>query len=105
MLDGHAVGVASALPRDSDARELRSVWVSPEARGRRTGDRLIAAVETWAPESGAKVLKLAVLPGNAPAIALYGRNGFHAAEEPGDLLPDGMTREYVMVKPLRPGQA
>ncbi|MGW5256223.1 hypothetical protein [Streptomyces sp. NPDC004012] len=52
-------------------------------------------------ESGGAVLKLAVLPGNEPAIALYRRNGFIAAEELGDLWPEGITREHVMVKALR----
>ncbi|WP_194236043.1 GNAT family N-acetyltransferase [Streptomyces acidicola] len=33
LLDGHAVGVASGLPGAADIRELRSVWVSSEARG------------------------------------------------------------------------
>ncbi|PZG66474.1 GNAT family N-acetyltransferase, partial [Streptomyces sp. NTH33] len=41
------------LPGDSGACELRSVWVSPQARGRGVGDRLIAAVERWALQSGA----------------------------------------------------
>ena len=101
MLDGHAVGMASGLPGEGEIRELRSVWVWSEARGRGVGKRLVTAVETWALDSGGAVLKLAVLPGNAPAIALYRRNGFIAADEPGDMLPDGMNREYVMTKTLR----
>ncbi|PZG73113.1 GNAT family N-acetyltransferase, partial [Streptomyces sp. NTH33] len=46
-------------------------------------------------------LKLAVIPGNESAIALYQRNGFIIAEELGDLLADGVTRERVMAKALR----
>jgi ribosomal protein S18 acetylase RimI-like enzyme len=101
MLDGQPVGMASGIPGDKDVSELRSVWVSPPARGRGVGDRLVAAVEVWAKESGAKALKLAVIPGNEPAIALYRRNGFVIAGEVGGLLSDGVTREQVMVKALR----
>ncbi|MEV0538142.1 GNAT family N-acetyltransferase [Kitasatospora sp. NPDC050463] len=101
LLGGRTVAMASGLPVEGGAYELRSVWVSPQARGRGVGDRLIAAVETWALQSGATTLKLAVIPGNEPAIALYQRNGFVVAEELGDLLADGVTRERVMVKALR----
>ncbi|MFE2182326.1 GNAT family N-acetyltransferase [Streptomyces sp. NPDC059455] len=107
LLDGRAAGMASGMPGDGggdgDGRppELRSVWVSPEARGHGVGGRLIAAVETWALRTGATALRLAVIPGNAPAIALYERHGFAATREPGDLLADGVTRELVMVKALR----
>ncbi|MGW3570735.1 N-acetyltransferase family protein [Streptomyces sp. NPDC000941] len=98
---GRTVAVASGLPGDNGVYELRSVWVSPQARGRGVGGRLIAAVERWALQSGATTLKLAVIPGNESAIALYQRNGFLITEELGDLLADGVTRERVMVKALR----
>ncbi|GAA1108815.1 GNAT family N-acetyltransferase [Streptomyces javensis] len=107
LLNGRAVGMAGGMPGDGDGNgdgrppELRSVWVSPEARGQGVGGRLIAAVESWALRTGATALRLAVLPGNAPAIALYERHGFAATGEPGDLLADGVTRELVMVKALR----
>jgi ribosomal protein S18 acetylase RimI-like enzyme len=100
LLDGRPVGMASGIPGDNGVSELRSVWVSPEARGRGIGDRLIVAVETWALQSGAATLKLAVIPGNEPAIALYRRNGFVVTGEFGGLLSDGVTREQVMVKAL-----
>jgi ribosomal protein S18 acetylase RimI-like enzyme len=101
MLDGRPVGMASGIPCDNGVSELRSVWVSPEARGRGVGDRLIAAVEGWAQDCGAQALRLAVIPGNEPAITLYQRNGFLVTGECGGLLSDGMTMEQVMVKALR----
>jgi ribosomal protein S18 acetylase RimI-like enzyme len=101
LLDGRTVGMASGIPGGSVACELRSVWVSPKARGRGVGEQLIAGVETWARQSGATELKLAVIPGNEPAVALYRRNGFIITQELGDLLSDGVTRERVMVKALR----
>lgn len=101
LLDGRTVGMAAGLPGNGGTRELRSVWVGPEARGRGVGDQLAAAVEGWARRSGATALRLAVLPGNESAVALYRRNGFLGTDEPGELLADGVTRERVMVKPLR----
>jgi ribosomal protein S18 acetylase RimI-like enzyme len=44
--------------------------------------------------------RLAVVPGNENAAALYRRNGFHLAGERGDLMPDGVRREHVMAKDL-----
>lgn len=92
------VGMVRGVPGDGETSELRSLWVSPEARGGGVGDRLIEAVTAWA---GSTRLKLAVLPGNQSAIALYRRNGFVATDELGDLLPDGTAREQVMTKSLR----
>jgi ribosomal protein S18 acetylase RimI-like enzyme len=101
FIKGRAVGVASGVPGGHGISELRSVWVSPDARGRGVGDRLIAAVEAWARRSDAKTLRLAVLPGNEAAIALYRRHGFVATGEAGSLLADGVTREQIMAKALR----
>lgn len=104
VLDDRTVGMASGVPGDGGVCELRSVWVGPGARGLGVADRLIAAVETWARRSGATTLRLAVIPGNEPAAALYRRNGFVLTGERGDLLPDGVTTEQVMAKPLRPAE-
>ncbi|MET9556671.1 GNAT family N-acetyltransferase [Streptomyces sp. NPDC006645] len=100
-LDGRTAGMASGLPGDGGVCELRSVWVGPDARGRGVADQLIAAVETWARRSGATTLRLAVIPGNDPAVAVYSRNGFVLTVERGELLADGVTREQVMAKALR----
>ncbi|PWR10163.1 GNAT family N-acetyltransferase [Micromonospora acroterricola] len=101
LLDDQAVGMAAGVPGDNGISELRSVWVGPKARGRGVGDQLIAAVETWALRSDARTLKLAVIPGNEAAIALYRRNGFVVTGELGSLLSDGVTREQLMEKALR----
>ncbi|MEU0695466.1 GNAT family N-acetyltransferase [Streptomyces niveus] len=103
-LNGRPAGMASGVPGEDGVCELRSVWVGPGARGLGVADRLIAAVETWARRSGATTLRLAVIPGNDPAVALYRRNGFVLTGERGDLLPDGLTTEQVMTKPLHPAE-
>ncbi|HEX5566011.1 MAG TPA: GNAT family N-acetyltransferase, partial [Streptomyces sp.] len=100
LLDGVPAGMASGVPDPrGGAVELISMWVSPGARGRGVGDLLVGAVERWAPETGAGVLRLAVAPGNEHATALYRRHGFEDGGPVGDALPDG-RREHVMTKRL-----
>lgn len=102
VLDGQPAGMASGVPAEDSggAAELISMWVSPTARGRGVADRLVQAVEDWARQAGAGVLKLAVTEGNDSAIALYRRCGFADTGELGDLMPDGVRREHVMAKSL-----
>lgn len=101
-LDGRPVGMASGIPAedDPDAVELISMWVSPAARGRRVGDRLVTAVVDRARDVGASRVLLAVAADNPAATALYHRNGFQDTDEPPRAMPDGARCELVMVKPL-----
>jgi GNAT superfamily N-acetyltransferase len=104
LVDGQPAGMVSGVPGDqAEVAELISMWVSPVARGRGVGDSLIAAVERWARDFGAGVLKLAVAEDNHSARALYRRSGFADTTEPGHLMPDGVRREVVMAKPLSSG--
>jgi len=102
-LAGEPVGMASGVPAGEGAAELISMWVSPAARGRGVGDRLVGAVARWARDMGSGVLRLAVVPGNENAVALYRRNGFQLTGELGDLMPDGVHREHIMAKDLSIG--
>ncbi|BDM69620.1 N-acetyltransferase [Streptomyces nigrescens] len=100
VLDGKPVGMISGVPGPhSGVVELISMWVSKDARGQGVGDHLLRAVERWARQTRAAALHLAVMPGNAPAFALYRRNGFHDTGPVGEVLPDGRV-EHVMVKAL-----
>ncbi|MFE4513372.1 GNAT family N-acetyltransferase [Kitasatospora sp. NPDC056783] len=102
FLGGSPVGLVGCLPGSPDGvRELRSLWVTPQVRGRGVADRLIEEVERWGRAVGGTTLRLAVLPGNEAALALYRRHGFVPLAEPGALLADGVTRELFLVKPLR----
>ncbi|MEU8129691.1 GNAT family N-acetyltransferase [Micromonospora sp. NPDC049049] len=56
----------------------------------------------WAQERGAELLRLSVRTDNARAKALYHRAGFRLTDEPGDLMPDGVRREQIMLRPLQP---
>lgn len=103
FVDGRPCGMASGVPGElPDTAKLISMWVAGEARGRGVADRLMRAVEEWAVgTAGAASLHLAVAEGNAPATALYTRNGFADAGVSGEVMPDGRP-ERVMAKRLTP---
>ena len=83
---------------DGGSAWLHSLWVSPRLRGQGLADRLVGAVEEWArPHAGS--IRLAVVPANAPALALYRRHGYVASGVRGDPLLDG-GHELVMEKVL-----
>jgi ribosomal protein S18 acetylase RimI-like enzyme len=100
LTGGAPAGMASGVPAGDRTAELISMWVCPAARGRGVGDRLIATVAGWAARSGYAELRLAVVPDNGYAQALYRRHGFTDTGEPGDLTADGVTREQVLAVPL-----
>jgi len=103
VLDGQPVGMASGVPAADAAAELISMWVGPGARGKGVGDALVDVVEGWARRERAMSLRLAVSQGNENAVALYRRRGLSLTGEFGDLMPDGVRRELVMVKRLTAG--
>jgi ribosomal protein S18 acetylase RimI-like enzyme len=102
MLDGTPVGMASGVRSDDEdgVVELISMWIAPAGRGQGVGDQLMARIEEFARAGSAHALKLSVVAGNEKAHGLYLRSGYIDTNEPGDLMPDGVTRELVMRKPL-----
>ena len=78
---GGAVGVMRSADVDMlDGRaDLALLWdlrVAPSWRGRGAGRTLLAAVEQWARDSGARELKVETQDINVPACRFYERNGF-----------------------------
>jgi GNAT superfamily N-acetyltransferase len=96
---GEDVGVArGAAHLRSDVRELIGMWVAPAARRRGIAAQLIERVADWAATDGATTLVLDVVATNAPAIALYEREGFvrYDGDEHGERDP----AELRFVRPL-----
>ena len=102
LMDGRPAGMASGVPGDDGMPELISMWVSPTARGKGVGDRLVESVAQWAREQGAAALRLALMEDNEKAAALYRRNGFADVDEPAGPPSDSDHREKAMVKQLMP---
>ncbi|HEY4441292.1 MAG TPA: GNAT family N-acetyltransferase [Candidatus Elarobacter sp.] len=75
-LEDAPVGCGALKLLDGVTAELKRMWISPAARGRGAGRRLLAELERLAGEAGASVVRLEtnrVLP---EAIALYHRSGY-----------------------------
>jgi RimJ/RimL family protein N-acetyltransferase len=67
---------AMERPKDRHRGYVWGVYVRPEARGQRLGDRLIAAAIDWARAKGLLLLQIDVTVGNEPARRRYQQAGF-----------------------------
>jgi GNAT superfamily N-acetyltransferase len=76
---GAPVGLAAGKPSYDGLpgrRDLISMWVRPEHRGRGAATSLVQAVASWAAADGAREVALWVADGNVAAAGLYRRAGF-----------------------------
>lgn len=74
---GELVGMATGAVDDADpcVADLMQMWVDPRARRKGVGRALVAAVITWA-DGRCDRLRLHVVLGEDPALALYRSLGF-----------------------------
>jgi GNAT superfamily N-acetyltransferase len=94
------VGLAGGIDEGAGAAELVSMWVRPQARGRKVGAALVMAVADWARGRGLSQLNLWVTDGNQAARALYERCGFTPGGERQPLPSDQAQAEISMMLPL-----
>jgi GNAT superfamily N-acetyltransferase len=95
-IDGKPVGTVGAIDR-GDEVYVRSMAVTPAARGTGVGLALLDAVTRFAVDTGARRLRLSTTPFLHSAIRLYERAGF--TPQPGPLDLHG-TPLFAMVKNL-----
>ncbi|WP_268796669.1 GNAT family N-acetyltransferase/peptidase C39 family protein [Pseudomonas huanghezhanensis] len=85
----HLVGYALVLfHRGTSLGRLYSLAIADAARGRGLGTQLLARAEQQAVERDCAYLRLEVRPDNAPAIALYERQGYRLFERVDDYYED-----------------
>jgi GNAT superfamily N-acetyltransferase len=94
------VGLAGGIDEGAGVAELVSMWVRPQARGRKVGAALVTAVVDWARGRGLSRLNLWVTDGNQAARALYERYGFTPAGERQPLPSDPAQTEFRMMLSL-----
>ena len=94
------VGLAGGIDEGAGAGELVSMWVRPQARGRKVGAALVMAVVDWARGRGLSRLNLWVTDGNQAARALYEQCGFTPAGERQPLPSDPAHTEISMMLSL-----
>jgi GNAT superfamily N-acetyltransferase len=75
--DGTPVGCGALRLLDADTAELKRMYVSPTARGRGLGRRLVAALEAEARALGVRRLVLETGVRQTAALALYRGTSFH----------------------------
>lgn len=95
--DSRFVGLAGAYqPEEApEIRELYGMWVAPDNRASGIGGRLVAAVEDWSVQSGAREIRLWVVRANESARRLYLRAGF---KETADTQPLPSNPELIQVR-------
>jgi GNAT superfamily N-acetyltransferase len=92
---GRAVGCVALRRRDDDSFEIKRMYVRPEARGGRLGDRLLAEVEQRARALGARRVKLETGLAQPEAMAVYERHGYYPIEPFGDYADSPLSRCYA----------
>jgi len=83
-VEGAMVGTVSAVPRSTELY-IRSMAVTPGARGQSVGARLLDVVEAFAVANGHRRLVLNTTPFLMAALQLYERRGFRRTGELPDL--------------------
>lgn len=81
--------VAVLFRRGADWGRLYSLAVLPRSRGRRLGEKLLAAAEQACRKRGCRSLRLEVHPRNAVAQKLYARTGYSEFGRYPDFYEDG----------------
>lgn len=76
------LGLLGGRALDDGSRELVSLFVAPEARGRGVARALLDAGVAWARAEGASVVHLWSNVENAAAMRVYARAGFAPVGEP-----------------------
>ena len=79
-IEGSDVGVVRSA-KDENNPEIAwiiSMWVAPEARGKKIASKLLHAIIEWAKKENLTGLKLNVVDSNKAAISLYEKHGFIA---------------------------
>jgi len=87
---GRAVG-CGALRIDAGYGELKRMYVVPEARGRRLGQRILDRIEAEARREGLSCLRLETGIHQPQALALYRAAGYVEREAFGAYAPDPLS--------------
>jgi putative acetyltransferase len=99
-IDGRALGCGAVVDSGEGWAEVKRMFVSPAARGRRLGRRLLEQIEAIAAERGATKLRLETGDRQPEALALYASSGFVEIGPFGKYGPDPLS--IFMEKPITP---
>ncbi len=87
-----AIGCGAISKYDFNVMEIKRMYVSPEHRGQRVGEKILSELENWSRELGS--IKCILFTGSKQpeASKLYQRNGYGSIERYGKLkdIPDSL---------------
>jgi GNAT superfamily N-acetyltransferase len=101
-IDGEGwVGMAAGrwFERERGIVQLWGMWVEPDRRGERIGERLVGSVRGWATAHRARFMRLGVMDAS-PAIGFYERLGFVLTGETKPLVRDPSVLAVYMARPV-----
>jgi putative acetyltransferase len=90
-IDGRMMGCGAVVDSGEGWAEIKRMFVSPAARGRRIGRRLLERLEVIAAERGASMLRLETGGKQPEALALYASAGFVEIGPFGKYGPDPLS--------------
>jgi len=89
--DGQAVACIALVDSGDDWMEIKRMFVSPAARGRKVGRLLLNKLESMAADKGAPLLRLEAGPKQPEALALYRSAGYVERGPFGNYRPDPLS--------------
>jgi putative acetyltransferase len=97
-IDGRALGCGAVVDSGEGWAEIKRMFVSPTARGRRLGKQLLSRIESIAADFGATLIRLETGAKQPEALSLYHSAGYVEIAAFGDYLPDPFS--IFMEKPV-----
>ncbi|MFZ0091342.1 MAG: GNAT family N-acetyltransferase [Solirubrobacteraceae bacterium] len=96
------VGMAAGQwhDRGQGIAQLWGMWVEPAMRGRRIGERLVAAVRAWAADHGGRFVRVGVVTAEGDPTPFYERLGFVGTGEGKPLPRDPARRAHFLARPV-----
>ncbi|WP_298514486.1 GNAT family N-acetyltransferase [uncultured Kordia sp.] len=87
-----AIGCGAIAIYDLNTMEVKRMYVSPEARGQRIGEKVLSELENWSRELGSTKCVLFMGSKQPEASKLYQKNQYHLIEKYGKLkdIPDSI---------------
>lgn len=89
---GEAIGCGAISEYHDNSMEIKRMYVSPEARGQRAGEKILLELENWSRELEKSKCLLFMGSNQPEASKLYQRNGYSFIEKYGKLknIPDSI---------------
>lgn len=85
-------------PKTAHTATIVGIYVRPEWRGLHLSDALVHACEAWAARLGIRILKLAVMSTNTPALKAYVRCGYKVyGVDPRAVFTGGIYHDEILM--------